>query len=420
MLEETATDENLPNANVRTTLQSLLRRLWNCERFELERGSAKGDNYLGVVWRVRIFETSTPRSLILKLPPQNRVRRKQFFARPCFLRETLAYEHFLPLTQEFQAKHGIPIEKRFNHHAQCYGSSDVENDECIFLEDLCSNGYALHDRFAALPTAHVELLMRVYGKLHAVSLAMKQQEPARLRLCQSMVDIFEQRKEDAALGAYCEALKLNARQSLCAKQDAEYVRRLDAYFARGTFFELLLPLVNAANCEPYAVVCHGDCWNNNIMYQTTPELVVSNVRLIDWQLMRYASPVTDLAYFFFTCTTHEFRVQHFERMLDVYYEELTLHLTRLGANGSELFPRREFEAQLHEKFAVGLLLAMMVLPIVTMRGDDVPDLQAISEHIEAGNTTNLEEVGFLGTGNEAEYNRRMRGVILTCVDKDYI
>ncbi|KAI8035121.1 hypothetical protein M5D96_012066 [Drosophila gunungcola] len=63
---------------------------------------------------------------------------------------------------------------------------------------------------------------------------------------------------------------------------------------------------------------------------------------------------------------------------------------------------------------------MMVLPIVTMQGQDVPDLQAISERIEAGATTDLQGAGFLGAGNEANFKRRMREVILDCVDFNFI
>lgn len=85
-----------------------------------------------------------------------------------------------------------------------------------------------------------------------------------------------------------------------------------------------------------------------------------------------------------------------------------------------MFPLAAFRQQLHEKGAVGLLLAMMVLPIVTIRSEDAPDLQAISELVEGGATTNLRNVGFLGDGNELLYKQRMRGVILDCVDYNYI
>lgn len=85
-----------------------------------------------------------------------------------------------------------------------------------------------------------------------------------------------------------------------------------------------------------------------------------------------------------------------------------------------LFPLTAFKQQLKEKGAVGLLLAMMVLPIVTMRGEDAPDLQVISEMAEGGATTSLHGVGFLGVGNEMLYKQRMRDVILDCADYNYI
>ncbi|EDW00510.1 GH11819 [Drosophila grimshawi] len=416
--EKQEQQEDLPNASVRQTLEQLL----GCKDYGLELACAKGDNYLGIVWRIH-QEVEGQRSLILKLPPQNTVRRKQFFARPCFTRESLAYEEFLPLIQRFQADQKLSKTERFRQHARCLVTRQDEPNECIVLEDLCRRHYQLHDRFTDLTPAHVSLVMGAYAKLHATSLALKakcksQQQQQRLLLpFQTLVDIFEQRRNDAALGAYFEQLKQNALDALHQQQDAHYVQRLQAYFGRGSYFELLLPLLSGMNCEPYAVVCHGDSWNNNFLYKcdvATKQPL--DVCLIDWQLMRYASPITDLVYFLFSCTTRQFRQQHFRPMLQLYYKELGQQLARLGETAATLFPFDAFEQQLREKGAVGLLLAMMVLPIVTMRGEDVPDLQVISDLVEGGASTS----GFLGVGNESLYKQRMRDVILDCVDYEYI
>lgn len=324
-------EENLPNASVRQTLQELLRR----SDYTLELACAKGDNYLGVVWRLHLPEG---RSLVLKLPPGNAIRRKQFFAQPCFKRESLAYEEFLPLTQRFQVERAVAPEQRFRHYAQCLGTRLDEPNECIVLEDLCAAGYRLHDRFAELTPPHATLVMRAYAKLHAVSLALKQRQPQRLRPFQQLVDIFQQRRGDHALGVYFEQLKQNALGALRPLEDADALQRLQAYFARGSYFDLLLELLNGDNCEPYAVVCHGDSWNNNLLYRHTEQQAEQEteleseqpqeVCLIDWQLMRYASPVTDLAYFLFSCTTQQFRGQHYTAMLKLYHEELRAQLTR--------------------------------------------------------------------------------------------
>ncbi|XP_039498597.1 uncharacterized protein LOC120456074 [Drosophila santomea] len=416
-------EEDLPNEQVTQFLRQLVSQLWpelgaNPE-LRLERASAKGDNYLGVVWRLQAA-TDSKRSLVVKLPPQNRVRRKQFFARPCFLRETAAYEVFLPLTEMIQEKWKIPGEDRFRQHALCFGTRQDEPNECIVLEDLSCAGFFLHNRFLDLSVEHVRRVMLTYAKLHAISLAGKCQFPDRMQELQQLVDIFEQRREDHALGVYFENLKGSALSALLAPEDDFYRVRLEAYFAKGSYFQLLLPLVSGSNCEPFAVMCHGDCWNNNILYKSAQRGELEDVRLIDWQLMRYASPVTDLSYFLFTCTSREFRQSHLKNMLEDYYEELGQQLIRLGEQVEQLFPRPAFDEQVATKAAVGLLLAMMVLPIVTMQGQDVPDLQAISERIEAGATTDLHGAGFLGAGNEATFKQRIREVILDCVDFNYI
>ncbi|XP_017098704.2 uncharacterized protein pkm [Drosophila bipectinata] len=416
-------EEDLPNEQVTLFLRQLVNQLWpelgaNPE-LRLERASAKGDNYLGVVWRLQV--ATGRRSLVVKLPPQNRVRRKQFFARPCFLRETAAYEEFLPLAEHFQEKWRVPCEDRFRQHAHCFGTRPDEPNECIVLEDLSATGFLLHNRFLDLSLEQVRLVIRSYAKLHAISLAAKKQWPERMKPLQELVDIFEQRRDDHALGVYFENLKGSALSALISPEDDEIYRsRLVAYFSRGSYFDLLLPLVSGSNCEPFAVICHGDCWNNNILYKVVASGRVEDVRLIDWQLMRYASPVTDLAYFIFTCTSRRFRQEHLPNILEDYYLELGLHLERLDEKVDELMPRWAFEEQVQSKAAVGLLLAMMVLPIVTMQGQDVPDLQAISERIEAGATTDLHGAGFLGAGNETTFRQRMREVILDCVDFNYI
>ncbi|XP_016978651.1 uncharacterized protein LOC108044235 [Drosophila rhopaloa] len=419
----TTPEEDLPNEQVTQFLRHLVTQLWPELRanpeLRLNRASAKGDNYLGVVWRLQVASESK-RSLVVKLPPQNRVRRKQFFARPCFLRETAAYEVFLPLAEMIQKKWKIPGEDSFRQHARCLGTRQDEPNECIVLEDLSCAGFSLHDRFSDLSVEHVRQVIRSYAKLHAISLAGKRQFPERMLKLQQLVDIFEQRREDHALGVYFENLKGSALSSLLSPEDDSYRVRLQDYFARGSYFELLLPLVSGSNCEPFAVICHGDCWNNNILYKRAERGELEDVRLIDWQLMRYASPVTDLSYFLFTCTSRGFRQRYFKDMLEDYYEELGQHLNRLNEQSEQLLPRPAFDEQVATKAAVGLLLAMMVLPIVTMQGQDVPDLQAISERIEAGATTDLQGAGFLGAGNEATFKRRMREVILDCVDFNYI
>lgn len=77
---------------------------------EITPGSNIGDNYLGIVYRVKAIVNKNKQrndkrdelSIIVKLPPTNKFRREQFFARHAFTREALTYSEILPLFKKFQ------------------------------------------------------------------------------------------------------------------------------------------------------------------------------------------------------------------------------------------------------------------------------------------------------------------------------
>ena len=52
--------------------------------------------------------------------------------------------------------------------------------------------------------------------------------------------------------------------------------------------------------------------------------------MIDLALTRWASPATDLAYFFFISTTAQLRKTHMEEFLGHYHDSLMRFLAKLG------------------------------------------------------------------------------------------
>lgn len=60
--------------------------------------------------------------------------------------------------------------------------------------------------------------------------------------------------------------------------------------------------------------------------------------LIDWQIMRYASPVLDLVHFIFTATYKEMRDKHYDDFFKIYHESLSCQLERFGLVPENVFP----------------------------------------------------------------------------------
>jgi hypothetical protein len=382
---------------------------------DIKAGSAKGDNYVGIVYRVTAkHPTAKDLSVIVKLPPQNAARREQFFVRPCFLRESEFYDTIFPLFTKFQQDKGIDVVKEgFFEVPKCFKSLTDDPHEGLMMEDLKVTGFDMFSRFKETTVEHVNLTMEALGKFHAISFAIKDQKPELMEPYKDMKDIFFQRDMESMeqIKIWFTQLTNQAREVLLKNDDPELIERASKVIDTD-FFELLGDCVEAKLAEPHAVLCHGDCWNNNIMYREENGIPVE-LRLLDWQIMRYCSPVCDLMYYLFSCTVKTLRDSHYESFLDVYYKSLSSFLARLGSDPAKVFPRSVLDEHLKKFGKFGLAMAIMVLPIFTSNPEDTPDMDEIAEKFKEvqdnGGEFDQSELNFSSANTIGEYTKRMDG-----------
>ena len=91
----------------------------------------------------------------------------------------------------------------------------------------------------------------------------------------------------------------------------------------------------------------------------------------------------------------------------------------MGSDPEKIYSRSAFNTEFKNKGAIGLLLSMVVLPILTTKSEDVPDLEKLSEKVCAGQSTNAMEAGFIGSKSSL-FHKRLRGVIMDSVDWELI
>lgn len=95
-----------------------------------------------------------------------------------------------------------------------------------------------------------------------------------------------------------------------------------------------------------------------------------DVILVDFQLMRFASPVTDIAYFLYMCTEREVLSVHYETVLDFYYGTLSAVFRECNMDPEEIYPKKVFESQLREYSVLGLVEALISMMIITAPFED--------------------------------------------------
>lgn len=83
------------NELIRTALNETIEKMLKTTKYEtnIDLASKKGDNFMGIVYRVSCRKSSSKDknpadlTLILKTAPENEQRRASFFSRGCFMRE---------------------------------------------------------------------------------------------------------------------------------------------------------------------------------------------------------------------------------------------------------------------------------------------------------------------------------------------
>jgi len=138
-------------------------------------------------------------------------------------------------------------------------------------------------------------------------------------------------------------------------------------------------------------LCHGDCWNNNMLFKVDPENhKILHHMLVDWQATRLASHNLDLTNFFFTSVQPSVRRENMMEMLEHYYAQLKKTLSSFGIQCPITF--EEHVAEYKRVSGEGLSMGLFTVAFVelckfseeTSREDEAgdPDILSIQSTIK--------------------------------------
>lgn len=242
--------------------------------YSISAGSNHGDGFLAAMKRVTVSGKRNGRddelSLIFKLMPTSAARREQFNSTKVFSREVTMYNKVLKIMNEFQIEKGLTAEDGFFEYPKCYGIiDDQKNDRfALVMEDLKTSGYEMFDKFQPSDYNHVKLFMESLGKYHAISFALKDQRPGVFEQFKDLEDIFSGQVEQSpemmqAMFRFAYDRAMLAFEDDIAKEGAVLTLRK----LKENFLHDLSTLPCGRKTEPFSVINHGDCWNNNLMFK---------------------------------------------------------------------------------------------------------------------------------------------------------
>ncbi|XP_037961210.1 uncharacterized protein LOC119690262 [Teleopsis dalmanni] len=239
-------------------------------------------------------------------------------------------------------------------------SNTSANESVLVLENLKPEGYVLGPR-VYLSRNQLISMARPLGQYHAISYAMKLTEnalwkklvngivplpfinksdpnDAKTNLYRPLYRVAFDRFYEFYDRKYNELFVQDSKSNEKLSKDLENLR--EKYFTEPTLLlERLRTLaVERPEDEIFAAILHGDFNRNNVLFQyghsdnadaQDHAKPVQNVKLIDFQELRYSTPVIDLSFFMFINTLEDIRYEVWFDILIEYHTHMLKTLSRV-------------------------------------------------------------------------------------------
>ncbi|CAB3261497.1 unnamed protein product [Arctia plantaginis] len=360
------------------------------------------DSFVRGIYRLRLTGNRDGQKIkldiVMKWHPDPKTRAS---LRDAYRREFVFYRHIIPQLLEIQ-RNFKNIEGLKIKFPNCVFASIEYDKEVLAVQKISE--FSFRDRFHKMDLQHVSLVLKHLAKLHALSFALARNSPKKFReikeLCSKDVQYGDPGPVPSSMKYFYEA-------SVNVILDTAIKKKMKDFGPN-----ILTALYKCTQSDNYSAICHADCWNNNVGFKYKGERPVE-VIFIDYQMARIASPVTDISYFLYMSTDHDFIKKHYYHVLDVYYGTLAAVLRQCNLDVNEIYPQSIFQKHLSEYTVLGLIESLVSMMIIT------------AENEEALRMTELkhEDTSEIFCENEKQvrplFVERVNGIVSDFFEKNY-
>ncbi|KAK9512709.1 hypothetical protein O3M35_001074 [Rhynocoris fuscipes] len=339
----------------------------------IEAATKKGDNYMGELKRITLelllkSGKISKKSIIIKSSPTSTLRKDLHEKLGISRREIMVYRDILPYMED--------IMREYNDYSEFMWGSCLHYNpyNTLYLVDLTKEGYMMKDRKLGLDMEHCLLVFRSLAKFHATSLILKKRNLISMEIFRENLvqhELFQQLNEPFLKDAYKRLADLVDTWEPEWKPIAEQIRTKIS----PNIIKMLENLFKTDESK-FNVLCHGDCWVNNMMFKNGLDGVTPiSVKFLDFQLTFYNSPAFDLHYFLSSSANLEVRRKNIPKLLEVYHETLCKQLECYKYEG-KIISLDELNIEMKRLDLFSLNIATTLLPAMFIENtEEVPDME---------------------------------------------
>lgn len=233
--------------------------------------SGKKANYIANVFRVEIRETDSDEKYISVIVKTLLNTERQVLFHKLHEREVIAYKKVISKFRELQ---NVLYEHERLELSNCLYTNTESSNDIIILDDLKTKGYEIDGKLAKYENLGIKEIAVAFGELakfHALSFVFQTKEPKRFDEVKSEFhDLLYQNhflNKTKLRNYFFESFEVSLRQI----NDEGAKKRLETIDIQ--LLELLQKYTKPSRTN---VLCHGDCWVNNMLFKHE----VSNLWLI--------------------------------------------------------------------------------------------------------------------------------------------
>lgn len=304
--------------------------------------------------------------------------------------EVFVYTKIIPYFIEIFAD-GQWVAKAFFADIRKYPELSDQMETILALQDLNSIGYRMTSSRIDLDAEHLKVMTRKIAVYHSISLAMKiSKDPKLDELVAGLIPFHIKSDTQGDLEPYKYLCPISFERIFA------YVSRTPEYCSDVNLNESLNNLKKnmpklmdflesfLRSDHQFVAILHGDYYRNNVMFKYDENEVPVDLRMFDFQEVRYASVAIDLSIFMYMHVHSSLKPLIWDHLLELYHETLINSLTNIlkYKRNDEKLSAYNFESFIEhfEKFAFyGVAVSVQSIPWMASPEEET---QKISEFFE--------------------------------------